>query len=286
MHEILRNLASDARVLDLGSGPGSFGPECCPGVQVVRLDAEIPRGGRVDGLILADAACLPFRSQTFDAVISNHSLEHVDDLPGVLREIGRAVRRDGSLYIAVPDASTITDRLYRWIFHGGGHINPFESATKLSDEIAGATGLLPVGMRVLHTSLRFLMRSNFEPRPPRRLWLVGNGNPTFTAWLTYFLRTLDHAFGTRTSVYGWAFYFGDVRETLESVAWTNVCVRCGAGHSEASLTINRRVRRQFLIMRSYDCPNCDAWNLFTKDRPMGKGNRLLTRAARNGSPNQ
>jgi SAM-dependent methyltransferase len=225
----------------------------------------------VDGFVQADAAWLPFRSGCFDAIISNHSLEHVDDLPRVLSEIGRVVRKDGSLYVAVPDASTVTDRLYRWIFHGGGHINPFESASKLSGEIARATGLPPVGMRVLHTSLRFLMRCNFEPRPPRRLWLVGNGNPTFTAWLTYFLRTLDQSLGTRTSVYGWALYFGDVGETLETAPWTNVCIRCGAGHSDASLTVNKRVRRQFLFLRSYECPNCGAWNLFTKDSPTGKG---------------
>lgn len=275
MHEILRNLATGARVLDLGSGPGSFEPECCPGVQVVRLDAEVPRGGRVDGFVLADAACLPFRSHTLDAVISNHSLEHVDDLARVLSEIGRVVRKDGSLYVAVPDASTVTDRLYRWIFHGGGHINQFESANNLSGEIARATGLPLVGMRVLHTSLRFLMRCNFQPRPPRRLWLVGNGNPTFTAWLTYFLRTLDRLFGTRTSVYGWAFYFGDVRESLETAAWTNVCIRCGAGLSDASLTINKRVRKQFLILRSYDCPHCGAWNLFTRDSPTGESNHML-----------
>jgi SAM-dependent methyltransferase len=265
MYEILRNLPGHARVLDLGCGRGSFVAESCPEAQVVRLDQSLPGEQGVDGFVRADAARLPFSDASFDAVISNHSLEHVDDLADVLDEIRRVVRPNGSLYVAVPDASTFSDHLYRWIFHGGGHINAFRSAGDLRSEIARATGLQPVATRVLHTSLRFLLRQNFKPRPPRRLWIVGNGNPTVTAVLTYILRGLDRAFGTRASVYGWAFYFGDVREVVETTPWTNVCVNCGAGHSEASLTVNQRVRRQFGWLRSYDCPVCGAWNLFTTD---------------------
>ncbi|MBZ5612169.1 MAG: class I SAM-dependent methyltransferase [Acidobacteriia bacterium] len=271
MHEILRNLRSDARVLDLGCGSGSFAPESCPGAQVVRLDQSLTKPEHLDGLVCADAAWLPFRDGAFDAVISNHSLEHVDDLARVLQEIGRVVRRDGSLYAAVPDASTLTDHLYRWLLHGGGHINAFRSATELSAEIARVTGLELVATRVLHSSLRFLLYSNYKPRPPRRLWLVGNGNPTVTAWLTYGLRILDRLLGTRASVYGWAFYFGDVRELVGTEAWTNVCIHCGTGYSEASLLEEKRVRRQFLVMRSYLCPICGAWNLFTKDHPAKVG---------------
>jgi ubiquinone/menaquinone biosynthesis C-methylase UbiE len=39
--------------------------------------------------VQGDAARLPFADKTFAAVISNHSLEHFDDLAGALREIGR-----------------------------------------------------------------------------------------------------------------------------------------------------------------------------------------------------
>ena len=266
MHEILRNLCAGAIVLDLGSGgKGSVGTECYPGIRLIRLDNERPKFACEDGFVQGDGARLPFGDNVFDAVIANHSLEHIDDLDGALKEIGRVVRSDGSLYVAVPDASTLTDRLYRWIFHGGGHVNAFRSAGESEGLIAAVTGLKPVAMRTLYTSLIFLGRHHFHPRPPRKLWLFGNGNLRFIAWLTYALRLIDGAFGTRTSVYGWAFYFGKIHEEIASAVWTNVCVQCGSGHSSASLLVNGAVRRASLAIRCYHCPICAAWNLFTED---------------------
>jgi SAM-dependent methyltransferase len=266
MHEILRNLPNGALVLDLGSGGGTVGSDVYPDVRIIRLDNERPKDTGDPGFVLADGARLPFRDHAFDAVIANHSLEHIDDLAGVLHEIGRVLKAEASLYVSVPDASTLTDRLYRWMFHGGGHVNAFCSADELENQIALATGLKPVARRVLCSSLVFLARHRFGPRPPRRLWLFGNGHPIVIAWLTYVMRLCDTVFGARTSVYGWAFYFGVIREEIETVCWTNVCVRCGAGHSAAALVVNRRVARNFLGIRSYHCTCCETWNLFTEDR--------------------
>ena len=263
MHEILRNLGDGAIVLDLGSGAaGSVGEDCYPAVRIVRLDAEFGSG---DGFVQGDASRLPFRDHAFDAVIANHCLEHIQDLPSALAEIGRVARPGGSLYVAVPDASTITDKIYRWIFHGGGHVNPFRSAGELESRIATATGLKPVARRVLHSSLIFLGRHRFHPRPPRKLWLFGNGRLGYIACLTYALRRLDRVFGTRSSVYGWALYLGDIREQIPMVPWTNVCVNCGAGHSAQALLANKLVKRAFFRIRSYDCAVCGCSNLFTED---------------------
>ncbi|MGI8744214.1 MAG: class I SAM-dependent methyltransferase [Bryobacteraceae bacterium] len=265
MDEILRNLRSEARVLDLGSRTGSFPSEGYPGLFTVRLDREFPAYPCGAGFVQADASRVPFRDGSFDAVIANHSLEHMDQLASVLQEIGRVVRSDGSVYVAVPDGSSLTDRLYRWVYHGGGHVNFFRSAGQISQFISDATGLRLVAMRVLHSSLGFLARRHFLPRPPRRLWLFGNGNQKLIAALNYVLRVLDRLLRTRMSVYGWAFYFGDVREAIATIPWTNVCVNCGAGHSAASLAVNGLVRRSFFAPRSYNCPNCGGWNLFTED---------------------
>lgn len=265
MHEILRSLPAHARVLDLGARTGSFGPECCPQALIVRLDRELPPWP-CDGFVQADAARLPFRDGSFHAVVANHCLEHVDEFAKVLEEIGRIVRPGGSLYVAVPDASTLSDRLYRWVYHGGGHINAFRSADALARQIEATTKLPLVAIRLLTSSLGFLDRCHFKPRPPRRLWLLGNGHPRFIAALNYVLRILDRVLRTRTSVYGWAFYFGNVQEPIETAEWTNVCVSCGAGHSAASLASNNKIRREYLILKTYNCPNCGAWNLFTQDR--------------------
>ena len=88
----------------------------------VDLDRQAPAP---PNLVQADAARMPFPDHCFDLIISNHSLEHFGDLAGSLREIGRVVRPNGALYVAVPDATTLSDRFYRWLARGGGHVNAF-----------------------------------------------------------------------------------------------------------------------------------------------------------------
>ena len=265
MDEILRNLRPGARVLDLGSLTGSFSANCCPGARVVRLDLETPARGSPDGFVQADAARLPFPDASFDAVIANHSLEHIHHLGAALREIGRVVRSDGSLYVAVPDASTFSDHLYRWLCRGGGHVNPFRSADALAAEIARVTGLKPAGSRALHSSFEYLNRYRFPPRAPRRLWLVGNGNRGFILVLSYAARRIDRVFHTRLSAYGWALYFGNIGEAIEPAPWSNVCVGCGSGFPAAWLQACHLVRRRFVVLPSYQCPSCNSWNFFTPD---------------------
>src|SRR6267142_3226975 len=175
MHEILRSLPPESLVLDLGSAEGSF-PQTVTSASVVRLDRVSPsnRDGRTL-FVQADAALLPFPDQTFAAVISNHSLEHFDDLVTVLREIRRVISSNGCLFVAVPDASTLTDKLYRWLASGGGHVNAFVSADETAAVIERVTGLPHVATRALCSSLSFLNRRN-APRPlPRRLLLLGAG---------------------------------------------------------------------------------------------------------------
>jgi len=74
---------------------------------------------------------------------------------------------------------------------------------------------------------------------------------------------LDRALGTRLSLYGWCSFFGVARAPVPLEAWTNVCVRCGAGHPEASL--GPRVQRRWLIFTVYACPLCGAVNLLAHD---------------------
>ncbi len=263
MHEILRRLPVRAYVLDLGSASGSFNANDYPTL-TFRADLDTPRHA-VLNFVQCDAARLPFASRAFAAVISNHSLEHFADLESTLREIGRVIQPGGSLYVAVPDSTTITDRIYRWIAKGGGHVNPFTSADKLAAVIERATGLPLRATRVLCTSLVYLNTRINGPWPRKKL-LLGGGSEISLRWLTYFLRIFDRLFGAKASVYGWAFYFGAIEETIDLESWTSVCIRCGAGHSAASLVSNNRVTRNLFRIRRYDCPNCGARNLFTCDR--------------------
>jgi Methyltransferase domain len=265
MDEILRHLPEGAHVLDLGSLTGSFRPEACPGALVVRLDLETPAAGTPPGFVQADAARLPFGDACFDAVIANHSLEHVENFRGVLREIGRVVRPGGSVYVAVPDASTFSDRLFRWVYRGGGHINPFRSASELASQITEATGLELAGSRPLYSSFEYLNRYYFKPGLDWRLWFAGNGTRRSIMLLSYVTRLIDGIFGTRTSVYGWALYFGHLAEPVQPGAWSNVCVGCGSGFPAAWLEAAHLVRKRFLVCRFYWCPSCNSGNFFTRD---------------------
>ena len=100
MHEILENLGPGKRVLDIGSGPGSFPSSMGPFI-AIRADLDRP-SVPVQNFAQSDAAHLPFRDHAFDAVISNHSLEHFHDLAGALAEMGRVLKPTGALFIAVP----------------------------------------------------------------------------------------------------------------------------------------------------------------------------------------
>jgi SAM-dependent methyltransferase len=265
MDEILRNLRPGARVLDLGSLTGSFPLDRCPGVSVARIDLEAPAPGTCEGFVQADAARLPFPDGCFDAVIANHSLEHVVNLDDTLKEIGRVVRAEGSMYVAVPDASTVSDRLFRWAYDGGGHVNPFCSAQELANRLGQATGLELVAVRDLYSSFEYLNRYYFPRGAPWGLRILGNGSRGSIMVLSYITRVIDRVFGTRASAYGWAFYFGNVGEQVHTESWSNVCIGCGSGASAAWLMAMGHVRRRF-VFRSYRCPACNARNLFTLDR--------------------
>ena len=256
MHEILRNLPPGSRVLDLGCRNGSFDASLFP-VLTVRLDLE--RTGASGVFVQADAGRLPFADATFDALIANHSLEHIQELAAALREIGRVAKPGCGLFVAVPDAGTLTDKIYRSLARGGGHVNPFHDARALAARIGRETDLPLVALRELRTSLSFLNCRNMPSRAPRRYILVGGGKEWILSSATYLFRIFDRIAGTRLSVYGWAMYFGSVGDEFDTGTWTNVCVRCGSGHPSAFL-------QTFGWPPKFRCPGCGATNFFTKDR--------------------
>src|SRR5262252_7428578 len=122
MHQLLQTLPAGARVLDLGARTGSF-RTARRDLTIVRLDLEVPDGRGGGQYVAGDAARMPFAGGVFDLIVANHSLEHFVELEATVREIGRVLRPGGALFVTVPDATTLTDRIYRWIGRGGGHVN-------------------------------------------------------------------------------------------------------------------------------------------------------------------
>jgi SAM-dependent methyltransferase len=261
VHEILHRLGPGDRVLDLGCASGSF-PQADTAATVFRADLSMQT---VERFVCCDARTLPFKDQSFNAVIMNHSLEHFENPENVLKEVRRVLGDPAFLYVAVPDASTFTDRVYRWLGRGGGHVNPFSNVDALVELIKTQTGLAHIGTRLLFTSLSFLNRRNWKTKPPLRVYLVGGGSERILRLATPIFRVFDKLAGTRTSIYGWACCFGPPMD-FDTRARRNVCVRCGSGHSSETLLESGTVRQAALGMQLFRCPLCGADNYFTDDR--------------------
>jgi hypothetical protein len=215
-------------------------------------------GGR---FVPANAANLPFAAQTFDLIVANHSLEHFDQLIPAIVEIGRVLKPLGFLIVTVPDASTLADKPYRWL-HGnrpGGHVNAFRTPLQLPRSIAQYTGLDQPVTVILHSGFSILNRHNTR-RTAKKLWLLGGGYEWMLRFATLAFRWSDRRWGTRLSVYGWAYYFGNC-PPLSTVPSTNVCIRCGCGTPAGLLTI----ASNWFGIKAYACNNCGTRNFFTLD---------------------
>jgi SAM-dependent methyltransferase len=103
LRQVLAEMPLDGvvRVLELGAGDGvqtSALRERFPEVTPI----DVAPSGDVDGLIVADASCLPFVSDHFDLVFSSNVLEHVEDLDSCLAEMKRVLAPGGIMIHSMP----------------------------------------------------------------------------------------------------------------------------------------------------------------------------------------
>lgn len=113
-----------ARVLDCGCGNGvlleemrmvyaaSFGMDISH--DMLRSSSLIKEGTFI--LAVGDTEALPYKNESFDTVVCRGSLHHVPDPERGLEEIGRVLKKGGSLVISEPCADSLLLRLPRKIF--------------------------------------------------------------------------------------------------------------------------------------------------------------------------
>ena len=104
------DLPTDARILEIGCGTGMLWRDnrgripltWCLTLSDFSLGMiETTRAANVRADFLAsDAQAIPFRDHYFDAVIANHMLYHVPDVPRALVEIRRVLKPSGKFYAA------------------------------------------------------------------------------------------------------------------------------------------------------------------------------------------
>jgi len=117
------DVPADARVLELGSGPGRLWIEnanriplgwrivlsdLSPGM-VAEAQANLATAGRSFQLEQVDAQAIPFPDADFDVVIANHMLYHVPDRARALAEIRRVLRPGGQLYATTVGEQHMTE---------------------------------------------------------------------------------------------------------------------------------------------------------------------------------
>lgn len=119
-----------SRILDLGSGVGSFVAACqirglqCYGVEPDRIGngteltaIQIARLRVARPVFVAGAGeNLPFAECTFDLVTMNQVIEHVRDQRTVLAEATRVLKKGGALYIACPNYLRFYEPHYKIIW--------------------------------------------------------------------------------------------------------------------------------------------------------------------------
>ena len=103
LRQILAEMPLDgiSRVLELGAGDG---------VQTTVLRGMFPKvtpvdiapSGYVEGMIIADAADLPFEDDSFDLIFSSNVLEHVEQLDVAFNEMKRVLAPGGIMIHSMP----------------------------------------------------------------------------------------------------------------------------------------------------------------------------------------
>ena len=101
--------------------------------------------------VLADEEALPFAAESLDLVVSGLSLQFVNDLPGTLLQIRRALRPDGLLLATLLGGATLQELRHAWLVAEeevtGGvspRVAPFADVRELGGLLQRAGFALPV----------------------------------------------------------------------------------------------------------------------------------------------
>lgn len=110
------------RILDVGCGNGRIGSLFSKDNTVVGIDVslaavEAARSKGLTGIIGSIDNRLPFKDETFDAVLLIEVIEHVFDPISLLKDICRIMKPKGTLICTTPNAGVVLNRLY-FLFKG------------------------------------------------------------------------------------------------------------------------------------------------------------------------
>ncbi len=110
---VIKNAKIEGKILDVGSGSGVLAMGLADtGNPVLPVDLSLKnlkyfsRDDRISP-VLADGYKLPFKNESFDAVILSSILEHCEAPSDMLREMNRLLKQGGALFAVTPYNETI-----------------------------------------------------------------------------------------------------------------------------------------------------------------------------------
>jgi len=187
-----------------------------------------------------------------------------------LDELARVLTPDGFLWISVPNGYGVDDRLYRFLYVGGGHVNRF-TFSGLKTAVESKTGLALLKFNILTSSFIYCKRApastwQYLPRRLKVLQAIGLVGPFAMLQLNAIFRWLDRLLHSSLSQYGWGFLFGRRGTTVDVSlpSFFNVCGGCGSGHAATDLKPGAYRRWGF---KFYRCPGCSEANLLFDPPP-------------------
>lgn len=114
-------------------------------------EARAPDTGKIASLVAADEEALPFRDASLDLAVSALALQFVNDLPGALIQIRRALKPDGLFLAALVGGDTLTELRQAFAaaesdVEGGAspRVAPFADVRVVGDLLQRAGFTLPV----------------------------------------------------------------------------------------------------------------------------------------------
>jgi 2-polyprenyl-3-methyl-5-hydroxy-6-metoxy-1,4-benzoquinol methylase len=105
-----------ARILDIGCGSGGFtrqiadsvGTEHIFGLEIGRQTAvTASRVNKINVVMATAEKPLPFRSGSFDIVVSNQVLEHLSNTDNLIKEAYRILRNNGVCVLSTPNLASL-----------------------------------------------------------------------------------------------------------------------------------------------------------------------------------
>lgn len=226
-------LPSDT-VLDVGAGNARL-LSTLP-CRSVALDLVHTPASATQEAVLGDGRRLPFKTDSFDYVVSNQVLEHVREKAAYVSELSRVLKSTGELLIAFPN---------RYWFFDEHHTIPGLSA------LPRAVGV-PVSKHLLSEQRHLYYRDHLYPISPLRARLLLNENFETVEYVTVdLIRELDLR-GTTWERPKQLLPLGQMRsrpvETLFELCATYLAYRC-AGPRRRTVPEDEDVNRPAGLVR-------------------------------------